>query len=117
MEASSRVLTRRAGKSPGTRPASSEITSDEEAIDALLARLDELVTFDQAREIGSLLEVTEQNGQCGARRTDCWRFHLPPRTEWPDGPIHRIVRLARGGTDPAEDINDADLHLTENDLG
>jgi len=98
--------------------ASSEITSDEEAINALLARLDQLVTFDQATEIGSLLEVTPAELAELRRKANRLLGDFTFRRELSvlDGPIHRIVRLARGGTDPAEDINDADLHLTENDL-
>ena len=52
--------------------ASSEITSDEEAMNALLARLDQLVTFDPATEIPDLPDQSPENSpNCGARRTDC----------------------------------------------
>lgn len=98
--------------------ASSEITSDEEAMSALLARLDQLVTFDQATQIGSLPEVSP--AELADLRRKAHRllgdFTFRRELSVPDGPVHRIVRLARGGTDPAEDINDADLHLTEADL-
>jgi AAA ATPase domain len=98
--------------------ASSEITSDEEAMNALLARLDHLVTFDQAAEIGSLPEVS------GAELADLRRkahrllgdFTFRRELSVPDGPVHRIVRLARGGEEPSEDVDAADLHLTEADL-
>ena len=82
--------------------ASSEITSDEEAMNALLARLDHLVTFDQAAEIGSLPGVS------GAELADLRRqahrllgdFTFRRELSVPDGPVHRIVRLARGGKEP-----------------
>jgi hypothetical protein len=98
--------------------ASSEITSDEEAMNALLARLDQLVTFDQATEIGNLPEVFPEELADLRRKAHRLLGDFTFRRELSalDGPVHRIVRLARGGTDPAEDINDADLHLTETDL-
>jgi hypothetical protein len=98
--------------------ASSEITSDEEAINALLARLDQLVTFDQVTEIGNLPEVSPAELVDLRRKAHRLLGDYTFRRELSvlDGPVHRIVRLARGGTDPAEGINDADLHLTETDL-
>jgi hypothetical protein len=98
--------------------ASSEITSDEEAMNALLARLDQLVTFDQTTEIGSLQDVSPAELPDLRRKAHRLLGDFTFRRELsvPDGPVHRIVRLARGGTNPAEDINDADLHLTESDL-
>jgi hypothetical protein len=98
--------------------ASSEITSDEEAVNALLARLDQLVTFDKATEIGGLEDVSPP--ELADLRLKAHRllgdFTFRQELSVPDGPVHRIVRLARGGTDPGEDISDADLHLTEVDL-
>jgi hypothetical protein len=98
--------------------ASSQITSDAEAMNALLAQLDQLVTFDQATEIGTLPEVSP--AELADLRRKAHRllgdFTFRRELSVPDGPVHRIVRLARGGTDPTEDINDADLHLTEADL-
>lgn len=98
--------------------ASSEITSDEEAMNALLAQLDQLVTFDQAAEIGNLPEVPPAELADLRRKAHRLLGDFTFRRELSvlDGPVHRIVRLARGGTDPAEDINAADLHLTETDL-
>jgi AAA ATPase domain len=98
--------------------ASAEITSDEEAMNALLARLDQLVTFDQAREIGNLPEVSPAELAELRRKANRLLGDFTFRRELsvPDGPVHRIVRLARGGTEPTEDVNDADLHLTETDL-
>jgi hypothetical protein len=98
--------------------ASSEITSDEEAMSALLARLDQLVTFDQAAEIGSLPEVSA--AELAGLRQQAHRllgdFTFRRELSVLGGPVHRIVRLARGGQEPSEDVNDADLHLTEADL-
>jgi hypothetical protein len=98
--------------------ASSEITSDDEAMNALLARLDQLVTFDQATQIGTMPEVSsaELADLRGKAHRLLGDFTFRRELSLPEGPVHRIVRLARGGTDPAEDINDADLHLTEADL-
>jgi hypothetical protein len=98
--------------------ASAEITSDEEAMNALLARLDQLVTFDQATEIGSLPEVSPAELADLRRKAHRMLGDFTFRRELsvPDGPVHRIVRLARGGTDPAEETDGADLHLTEADL-
>lgn len=98
--------------------ASSEIKSDEEAMNALLARLDQLVTFDQATELGSMPDVSP--AELADLRRKAHRllgdFTFRRELSMPDGPVHRIVRLARGGTDPDEDIDDADLHLAEPDL-
>jgi AAA ATPase domain len=98
--------------------ASSEITSDEEAMSALLARLNQLVTFDPATQIGSLPDISPAELADLRQKANRLLGDFTFRRELSvlDGPIHRIVRLARGGTDPAEDINDADLHLAENDL-
>lgn len=97
--------------------ASSEITSDKEAMSALLARLDQLVTFDQATEIGSLPEVSAAD--LGDLRRQAHRllgdFTFRRELSVLGGPVHRIVGLARDG-DSSEDVNDADLHLTEADL-
>ena len=81
--------------------ASSEISSDEEAMNALLARLDQLVTFDQATEIGSLPEVSA--AELADLRRKAHRllgdFTFRRELSVPDGPVHRIVRLARGGSE------------------
>ncbi|MFD1547344.1 ATP-binding protein [Nonomuraea guangzhouensis] len=98
--------------------ASSEIASAEEAVSALLARLDHLVTFDPAAEIRGL------SGMSAAELTDLRRkthrllgdYTFRNALSRSDGPVHRIVRLARGGAEPSEDIDEADLHLTEADL-
>jgi hypothetical protein len=98
--------------------ASSEITSDEEAMSALLARLDQLVTFDQATEIGSLPDVPA--AELAHLRRQAHRllgdYTFKQELSAPDGPVHRIVRLARGGREPSENVNDAELHLSEADL-
>ncbi len=98
--------------------ASSDIGSDEEAMSALLARLDHLVNFDPATEIGSLPEVSP--AELTDLRSKAHRllgdFTFRRELSVMDGPVHRIVRLARGGTEPTEDIDEADLHLTEADL-
>ncbi|MER5325500.1 ATP-binding protein [Streptosporangium roseum] len=98
--------------------ASSEIASTEEAVSALLARLDHLVAFDSASEIRGL------SGMSAAELTDLRRkthrllgdYTFRTVLSRTDGPVHRIVRLARGGAEPSEAIDEADLHLTEADL-
>ena len=95
---------------------SSEITSDEEAMNALLARLDQLVTFDPATEIPDLpdqspRELTELRRKAHRLLGD---YTFRNELSKPDGPVHRIVRLARSGA--SEDVDEADLHLTEADF-
>ncbi|MGC4957777.1 AAA family ATPase [Actinomadura citrea] len=98
--------------------ASSEIASADEAVSALLARLDQLVTFDSATEIRGLPEVPAAELADLRRKTHRLLGDYTFRNELSrnDGPIHRIVRLARGGAEPAESVDEADLHLTEADL-
>ena len=87
-------------------------------MNALLARLDQLVTFDQAAEIPDLPDLPAAELADLRRKAHRLLGDFTFRRELSvlDGPVHRIVRLARGGTDPAEDIDEADLHLTEADL-
>jgi hypothetical protein len=98
--------------------ASSEIASAEEAVSALLARLDHLVTFDSAAQIRSLPDVSAAELADLRRKAHRLLGDYSFRNELskPDGPVHRIVRLARGETAPSEDVDEADLHLTEADL-
>lgn len=97
--------------------AGSEISSDEEAMNALLARLDHLVTFDQATELKALPDLTP--AELANLRDKTHRllgdFTFRAELSKPGGPIHRIVRLARGGAGATE-TDEEDLHLTERDL-
>jgi len=74
--------------------ASSEIASDEEAMSALLARLDQLVTFDPATEIPDLPDLSPPELADMRRKAHrllgdyTFRNELSKR----DGPVHRIVR-------------------------
>lgn len=98
--------------------ASSEIASDEEAMSALLARLDQLVMFDPATEIPDLPDLSPPELADLRRKAHrllgdyTFRNELSKR----DGPVHRIVRLARGGPQPSEQVDEAELHLTEADF-
>ena len=98
--------------------ASSEIASDEEAMAALLARLDQLVTFDPATEIPDLQDLSP--AELDVLRSKAHRllgdYTFRNELSKPDGPVHRIVRLARGGAKPSEDVDEAELHLTESRL-
>jgi hypothetical protein len=95
--------------------ASSEISSDEEAMSALLARLDQLVQFDPASELADLPELTASELADLRRKTHRLLGDYTFRNELsrPGGPVHRIVRLAQG---EAEDVDEAGLHLTEADF-
>jgi hypothetical protein len=98
--------------------ASSEISSDQEAMSALLARLDQLVTFDPATDIKGLGDISAS--ELAELRHKTHRllgdFTFREELSRDGGPIHRIVRLARGGPLPAENVDEADLHLAEADL-
>jgi hypothetical protein len=98
--------------------ASSEMTSDEEAMSALLARLDQLVTFDPAAEIPDLPDLSPRELAELRRKAHRLLGDYTFRNELskPDGAVHRIVRLARGGAKPSEDVDEAELHLTEADF-
>ncbi len=95
--------------------ASSEIGSDEEAMSALLARLDHLVTFDSATELPDLPDLTASELDDLRRKTHRLLGDYTFRNELsrPDGPVHRIVRLAEG---EAENVDETGLHLTEADF-
>ncbi|MFI6603534.1 hypothetical protein ACIBHX_45515 [Nonomuraea sp. NPDC050536] len=98
--------------------ASSDIASAEEAVSALLARLDHLIEFDPASEVRGLpgvsaAELTDLRRKTHRLLGDYTFRNVLSRH---NGPVHRIVRLARGGAKPSEDIDEADLHLTEADL-
>lgn len=98
--------------------ASSEIQSDAEAIHALLQRLDHLVKFDTATDIKGLpgLDAEELNDLRHQADRLLGDFTFRERLSQPDGPLARIVRLARGNTDPDEAIDEVDLHLDESDF-
>lgn len=98
--------------------ASSEIASDEEAMSALLARLDQLVTFDPATDIPDLPDLSPPELADLRRKAHRLLGDYTFRSELskPDGPVHRIVRLARGGPQPSEHVDEAELHLTETDF-
>ena len=97
--------------------ASSEITSDEEAMSALLARLDQLVTFDPATEIPDLPDLSA--AELADLRRKAHRllgdFTFRKELSRPDGPVHRIVRLARRAKRRRTSTR-PDLHLTEADF-
>ena len=97
--------------------ASSEIATDEEAMSALLARLDQLVQFDPASEIRDLPEVSAAELDDLRHKTHrlLGDFTFREELSKPGGPVQRIVRLARG-TETTEDLDEANLHLTEADL-
>ena len=97
--------------------ASSEIGSDEEAMSALLARLDQLVTFDPATEIPTCPTSPWPNSPtCGARRTAC--LATTPSGRNSACPTARCTGSSawprRRG--PSEDVDEAELHLTEADF-
>ncbi|MGW5054359.1 AAA family ATPase [Actinokineospora sp. NPDC004072] len=97
--------------------AGTAITSDEEAMHALLSRLDHLVTFDQATELRTLPQATAAEianlRQVAHRLLGDFTFRAVLSAE--NGPIHRMVRLARGASGDT-DVDEADLHLTEDDF-
>ena len=95
--------------------ASSEIASDEEAMSALLNRLDQLVQFDPATELPDLPDLSVSELADLRRKTHRLLGDYTFRNELsrPDGPVHRIVRLAEG---EAENVDEAGLHLTEADF-
>ncbi len=96
--------------------ASSEISSDQEAISALLARLDQLVTFDSATNIKGLGDFSAPELAQLRHKTHrlLGDFTFREELSRDGGPVHRIVRLARDGA--SENVDEADLHLTEADL-
>ncbi|MBW4717519.1 ATP-binding protein [Saccharothrix obliqua] len=97
--------------------AGSEIATDAEAMNALLGRLDHLVTFDQAGELPGLTDFSP--AELAELRTTAHRllgdFTFRAELSKEGGPIHRIVRLAMGNADDAG-AQDSDLHITEQDL-
>jgi hypothetical protein len=98
--------------------ASSEIKTDSEAMLALLQRLDQLVKFDTATEIKGLSGLDAEEFKALRMQADrlLGDFTFRERISQPGGPLERIVRLARGGADPDEAIDEADLHLQESDF-
>lgn len=97
--------------------AGSEISSDEEAMSALLSRLDHLVTFDKTVELKVLpnLSPAEINNLRELTHRLLGDFTFRKELTRPDGPIHRIVHLALSSAGTAE-TDEADLYLTEGDL-
>ncbi|WP_156758347.1 protein DpdH [Actinokineospora pegani] len=97
--------------------ASAEIASDAEAVNALLSRLDHLIQFDRSGALKGLDGVPEP--EIKELRTTAHRllgdFTFRQELSKQDGPIHRLVRLARGGAGASE-TDEADLHVTEGDL-
>ena len=98
--------------------ASSVITTDAEAIDSLLARVNHLVKHDDSAEVRGLpgltpAELTDLRNKADRLLGDYTFRKVLSREE---GPLARIVHLARGGTDPTESIDEGDLHLREFDL-
>jgi len=100
------------------RQASIEITTDDEAMHALLAKLNQLVKYDRSTEIQELPGVLPDELLDLRRKADrlLGDFTFRKGLCQPKGPIERIVRLARVGTDPSEDVEESDLHLAEKDL-
>ncbi|MGV0718643.1 ATP-binding protein [Mycolicibacterium sp. XJ662] len=98
--------------------ASSEIKTDSEAMHVLLQRLDHLVKFDTAIDIKGLsgLDTEEINDLRKKADRLLGDFTFRERLSQPGGPLERIVRLARGDTDPDEAIEETDLHLHESDF-
>jgi hypothetical protein len=98
--------------------ASSAIASDDEAVNALLMRLHHLVTFDGDQVIKGLPNLSPAELRDlrtkGNRLLGDFTFRAVLSQQ--DGPIRRIVRLALGGAEPGETIDEADLHVTEADL-
>jgi len=98
--------------------ASSVITTESEAMDALVARVNHLVKHDQALEIPGLpglspVELADVRATTDRLLGD-YTFRKALCQE--EGPVARIVRLARGGTDPTQSIDEAELHLRESDF-
>ena len=75
---------------------------------ALLARLDQLVTFDPATEIPDLPDVSAAELADLRRKAHRLLGDYTFRQELsvPDGPVHRIVRLA-AAAEAVEDVNEA----------
>ncbi|MEV6638466.1 ATP-binding protein [Amycolatopsis sp. NPDC051371] len=97
--------------------AGSEITSDEEAMSALLARLDHLVQFDQSPDLKNLPEA--EPAEIAYLRKQAHRllgdFTFRQELSRSDGPVRRLVRIALTSSEAAE-TDEASLHLTEQDL-
>ena len=76
------------------------------------------MTFDSPTEIQSLPNVTPAELADLRRKTHrlLGDFTFRKEISRNGGPVHRIVRLARGGAEPSEEADEADLHLTEADL-
>jgi hypothetical protein len=98
--------------------ASSEIASDEEAMDALLNKLDQLVTYDQAVDVQALpgLPTDELADLRRKAHRLLGDFTFRAELSKPNGPVHRIARLANGGYDESDESDEDDLRLTEADL-
>jgi len=98
--------------------ASTEITSDAEAMDALLARVNHLVKFDPSLEVRGLPGITAIELVDLRKQTDRllgdYTFRQVLCEE--NGPLARIVGLARGGAEPGASIDEVDLHLRESDF-
>jgi hypothetical protein len=97
--------------------AGSEITSDEEAMSALLARLDHLVQFDQSPDLKNLPKA--EPAEIAYLRKQAHRllgdFAFRQALSKTDGPIHRLVRIGLTSSEAVE-ADEASLHLTEQDL-
>jgi hypothetical protein len=98
--------------------AGSVVSSDEEAMSALLERLSQLVRFDTSSTIPGLAGLDESEiddlRRMGSRLLGDYTFR--EELSRSDGPIHRIVKLARGGPDPGAELDEADLRLSAVDL-
>jgi hypothetical protein len=98
--------------------ASDVIRTDQEAMAALLARLRHLVNFDTATEVKGLSGLEDQELRDLRDQVNRLLGHytFEKVLSEPGGPVERIVRLARGETNPDETIDEADLHLREEDF-
>ncbi|GAA2666297.1 hypothetical protein [Actinoplanes palleronii] len=98
--------------------ASSEVSSNEEAVSALIARLHHLVKFDTDQSIKGLNGLSSAELEDLRATSDRLLGDYTFRAVLSDssGPLLRLVKLALGGADPGQNIDEEDLHLTERDL-
>ena len=99
--------------------ASSELHTVEEAVHALLQRLEHLVRFDSLTSVGSLsgADLVDLRDKAGRLLGD---YTVKERLSREGGPIERITKLAMprldDGTPDETDVAELDLHISALDL-